>query len=332
MKEYDYIKLIKGIVDTDLNIIGDDTAIIKDSGLVLTCDTLVENTHFNLSTTSAYDLGFKAGAVNLSDIATTGGQCDYILVSLAFSNDIDEYFLKDFYSGLKSICDEFNTSIVGGDLTYNDKLIITITAIGKTNKVTGRNFAKQGQKILTTGDYGASYTGLKLLNSLNNENYSKVFTPKLKPSIDYIISRHRKPQPRIKEAQFITEILGYKEYCMMDTSDGLADALYQISQKSKKRLDIYIDSIPIHQSLFEINLLLSINSFQAALYGGEDFELIFTCDETDLDKLLNNDHYSFKVIGEVLDDEPGVSLITENTSLELDEYLLEEEISFKHFR
>lgn len=324
MKEYEYIKTIKNIIDNKLDIIGDDTAIIKESGLVLTCDTLVENVHFKIETTSAMDLGYKAGAVNLSDIAASGGVCKYLLVSLALPEYIDIEYIEHFYEGLKSISDQFNTHIVGGDLTKSSQLVITVTAIGHTDKQSSRCYAQEDQLIITTGDYGASATGLTLLELTKSG--------KLDPlkNLNEITSRHLRPYPRINEAQFFVNNCHYEKYCMMDTSDGLADAVYQISQKSKKKLVLDLDKIPIAPELFEIHQMFMLNSYKLALYGGEDFELIFTCEEKDLDILLNS-NYSFKEIGKVTAGTPGVLLIAGDQIIELDKYTLEEEISFKHF-
>jgi thiamine-monophosphate kinase len=323
MKEFELIQAIKDIADSKLNIIGDDTAVINETGTVLTCDTLVENTHFKLNTHTPFELGYKAAAVNLSDIAASGGICEYLLVSLAMPQYIDIDFVREFYNGMIYLTEQFGVNIVGGDLTRCDVLVVTVTATGKTKKKTGRKFAKIGQKIITTGDYGASYTGLLLLQGSKNLQEND--------TIHNIISRHTKPWPRIHEAQYFLNNTDYQEYCMMDTSDGLADALYQISTKSEKRFNIYMDRIPIAPELFDIHRILNVNSFQAALYGGEDFELIFTCNEEDLEVLYKNTDFQFTCIGDIIEGKCSISLISENTVIELDEYLLEEEATFKHF-
>jgi thiamine-monophosphate kinase len=324
MREYEFIKVIKDIVDTELDIIGDDTAILQDSGTILTCDTLVEDTHFRLSNISPFELGYKAGAVNLSDIAASGGIPEYFLVALALPKNTDIDFIRDFYNGLMYIASQHKVKIIGGDLTRCPKLVITITATARATKNVSRKNAKVGQKIISTGNYGVSYTGLLLLEMAG------------KPVIDNdilnsIVARHNKPIPRLKEAQYFILNTDYDRYCMMDTSDGLADAVFQIAQKSNKRLHVYLDKIPVLPELFEIHHTMNINTYQAALYGGEDFELLFTCNPEDLDLFLNQKDFEYNEIGEIVEGEPGISLISENTIIELDEYLLEEESTFMHF-
>ena len=330
MKEYDFIKIIKEITDTDLNIIGDDTAIIKDSGLVLTCDTLVENTHFSMQTTTPYDLGYNAGAVNLSDIATSGGKCNYLLVSLAMSKNIDEKFIKEFYTGLKYISDNFNTRIIGGDLTHSNNLVVTITAIGQTNVISSRSNAKPNQYLMTTGNYGASFLGLQLLEFSKTKKLSDVFN-NYSNEINTIKNRHLKPYPRINEAQYFISSCKYDNYCIMDTSDGLADAVFQISQKSNKAIDIDVNAIPIDKSVKELAQMLHLIPEEIALYGGEDFELLFTCDESNLKELINNKNFKFTQIGRIKDAPASVKLIYKDKTIELNESLLEKKISFKHF-
>jgi thiamine-monophosphate kinase len=323
MKEYELIQIIKDIVDPDLNFIGNDTAVIKETGLVLTCDTLVEDTHFRLQNTTPFELGYKAAAVNLSDIAASGGICKYLLVALAMPPSTDKDFIRELYNGMVYLSEQFNTKIVGGDLTRSDKIVITVTAIGQTENTVGRNHAQIGQKIISTGSYGISYTGLMLLEASSFVKENDLLAG--------YIDHHKKPYPRIHEAQYFIQNTEYDSYCMMDTSDGLADAVFQLAKSSEKRLHIYLDKIPIMSELFEIHQILNINTYQAALYGGEDFELIFTCHPQDYELLLHNKDFIYTEIGEVVEGDPGVSLITENTFIELDEYLLAEESTFTHF-
>lgn len=323
MKEYQYINILKNIIDDDLNIIGDDTAVIKESGLVLTCDTLVENVHFSLQTTAAKELGYKAGAVNLSDIAASGGKCKYLLVSLALPEYIDETFIRDFYQGLKTICDKFSCHVVGGDLVSAKELVITVTAVGKTKVNASRAFAKEGQLVMTTGTYGDSFAGLQLLQkaseavSIDSENYLK--------------RAHLLPEPRLFEANYIIKNCDYVHYCLMDTSDGLADAVYQIAQKSNVTINIDISKVPVSEHLLNYAKVNNLDPVNAALYGGEDFELIFTINKEDLTKFKNNNDFKFTLIGEVCNQQPGVKLIFPDKNIDLTKQTLERNISFKHF-
>lgn len=330
MKEYDFINIIKEITDTELDLIGDDTAVIKESGLVLTCDTLVENTHFSLQTTSPYDLGYKAGAVNLSDIATSGGVCNYLLVSLAMNRNIEKEFIAEFYKGLKDISDRFNTHIVGGDLTFSNNLVITVTAIGSTKVNSSRSYAKPGQYLITTGDYGASYLGLQILEFSKRKQLSSIFDD-FKNEINIIKKRHLKPFPRINEAQHFITNFKYDQYCMMDTSDGLADAVFQISKLSNLTIEVDVSTIPIDETVKKLGKMIHLIPEELVLYGGEDFELLFTCDQNDLDLLLNNQTYTFSKIGKITEGPACVNLVYADKVVNLTESLLEKRLSFKHF-
>lgn len=325
MKEYELIKTIKDLIDIDLNIIGDDTAIIKETGDVYTCDTLVEGIHFRLETTSIFDLGYKAAAVNLSDIAASGGICKYLLVALAIPEDINISFIKEFYQGLISLTDLFNCKIIGGDLTRCDRFVITITAIGKTTKLCSRSFAADGQIIVVTGDFGGSFAGLKLLE------LNKGRIPLNDEARKVLISRHLRPYPRINEAQFFVNNTTNIRYCLMDTSDGLADALYQVAQKSKVTFEIETSKIPITKNVDSVAKYLNIDVKDAALFGGEDFELILTCEEKDLNLLLNNKDFKFTKIGRTKAGNAGVILLDGCQKVELNDTLLNKKISFKHF-
>lgn len=333
MKEYEIIKTIKSVVDTDLNLIGDDTAVIPETGAVYTCDTLVENTHFRLETTSFFDLGYKAAAVNLSDIAAAGGIGKYLLVSLALPSTISLEDIKEFYTGMKSLTDQFETAIIGGDLTKSPILTITVTAIGETTVKAGRTYAKSGQSILTTGFYGASFAGLSLLESAHSakKKKSNEDTHLDKPAMAYLKEVHKRPFPRIKEVQRFLDLSNYKTYCLMDTSDGLADALFQLSQRSNVRLNVDTALIPINRQTRDFCHYSHQDPLDMALYGGEDFQIILTCEKSD-EKILLEAPLGLTKIGHVSDKKSGVTLVYENgTSIELTEDLLETSLSFKHF-
>ena len=330
MKEYRYIEKIKSIIDNDLNIIGDDTAIIKDSGLVMTIDTLVDKTHFDSTKVSFYDIGYKAAAVNLSDIAASGGTCNYLLVSIAMPQYLKEDFFEEFYKGMKDLTDKFNCSVVGGDLTSSKHLVITVCAIGYTKKFSARSNAKTGQKLVVTGDFGASFCGLNFIQCPQMKKDAER-NIKQKKFYDSVINKHLLPYPRIDEAQYLVNNTDYDSYCIMDTSDGIADALYQISRKSNKRLNVDVDAIPIEIKTEIYTKSIGADPKDYGLFGGEDFELLFTCEEQDLDKLLNNTVYKYTVIGDVIDGDAGVTLNYKDKNIELDEEYLSNTIAFRHF-
>ena len=161
MKEREILDTIAKIINSEY--IGDDCAYLKDLGIVVTSDSLVEGVHFLCEFTDAYKLGFKSAMVNISDIAASGAEPLYLTVSLSLPSDIDNEFISEFYKGLQSACK--SAKIIGGDITGGDKIYISITAIGKTlhRKISSRSYAKVGQKIIVSGYHGSSAAGLQQL-------------------------------------------------------------------------------------------------------------------------------------------------------------------------
>ncbi len=261
-REQKLISQIKSLVDAGGRFIGDDCAILPGN-LLTTTDTMVEQTHFRLDSTSLNDLGWKAMAVNLSDIAAMAGLPEYALIALsAPENFYTSNKVLALYEGLHACAKHYKTSIVGGDITRGSSLIITITILGRAGQsgVLQRNGAKAGDIVLVTGDFGASAAGLQLLT----DNSS---------SFQHCLDKHRRPQPRLKESQTLIEKTGSRG-ALMDTSDGLADALAQIARASNVGMQIDLAAVPVHSQTKKFASQANLDPYELALYGGEDYELV----------------------------------------------------------
>lgn len=251
MKEKDFIKIIKNTTQSEY--IGDDCAYLKDLGIVVSQDNLVEDVHFSMEFTDAYKLGYKSAMVNISDIAASGAEPEYISVGLSLPENTDAKFVEDFYKGLKDACGKIK--ITGGDITGSDKIFISITIIGKTagRKISSRKNAKEGYKIIVSGNHGSSAAGLKELFAGRQNKFTQ---------------EHLMPKAQIAFSKYISQNIK-TDYAMMDTSDGLMDALIQIAQASKVMLDVDFEKIPYDKELEKFE-----NYKDLILYGGEDYQLV----------------------------------------------------------
>lgn len=260
MKEKELISVIKQTLNS--SYIGDDCAYLKDLEIVVTQDSLVEGVHFSLDYFTPYQLGFKSVAVNLSDVAASGAKPEYLTISLSLPKGLDSEFVKEFYEGCKAACGGI-CEIVGGDITGADKLFISVCAIGSTKNrnISSRKNAKEGYKIVIAGEHGSSDIGLKLLQK-------ECFAP------DEIVKKHLMPVPQIDFGAAAGE--NVKEpYAMMDTSDGLIDALCTISKESGVGLVIDFDKIPVNP------LVKNYKNWQnSVLFGGEDYGIVAVIPET----------------------------------------------------
>ncbi len=267
MKEKDFILQIQKFLNSEY--IGDDCAYLKDLGIVITQDSMVEDIHFKTDFATPYQIGYKAAMVNISDVCASGAEPKYITVALSLPKQTEIEFVQEFYKGLKDACKD--VEIVGGDITGSDKIYISITAIGitKDRKISSRKNAKIGQKIIVSGSHGSSGAGLAEL--LNGNRTGKFITKHLMPEAQLDFSR--------KIASTIKE-----DYAMMDTSDGLMDALSQIANESGVLLDVDFEKIPYDKEIENFK-----NYKNLILYGGEDYQLVATV----------TDPQDFTVIGEV---------------------------------
>jgi thiamine-monophosphate kinase len=258
--------------------LGDDCARLAGETLV-TCDTLVDGTHFISSKIRLQDLGWKAMSVNLSDIAAMAGRPRYALVALTLPPGFNEDSVETLYDGITECASAYRTTVVGGDITTGPVLTITVTLLGDVheNGCLTRMGAREGDAVLVTGDFGASMAGLRIV-----ESESKA---KLKSSMEKIdqnfnlkesescLSKHLRPLPRLSESWELVKQSGERG-ALMDASDGLADALVQIATASDVGLTIDLNQVPIRQETKSVALKCKENYIDWALYGGEDFELV----------------------------------------------------------
>lgn len=256
MKEKEFITIIKNTLNSPY--IGDDCAYLKDLGIVVTQDSLVEDIHFSTKFISAFDLGFKAVMVNVSDVVASGAEPKYLTVSLSLPSNVKEDFVEEFYDGCKKACGN-DVQIVGGDITGSEKIYISISAIGKTlgRNISSRKNAKIAQKVIVSGIHGSSSAGLKLL--LEGKNSPEKF-----------IKSHINPVAQVEFGKNISTTVK-EPYAMMDTSDGLMDGLSTIANESGVLLDIDFDKIPYDKDIEQFE-----NWQDLVLFGGEDYQILAT--------------------------------------------------------
>lgn len=256
MKEKEFITIIKNTLNSPY--IGDDCAYLKDLGIVVTQDSLVEDIHFSTKFISAFDLGFKAVMVNVSDVVASGAEPKYLTVSLSLPSNVKEDFVEEFYNGCKKACGN-DVQIVGGDITGSEKIYISICAIGKTlgRNISSRKNAKIGQKVIVSGIHGSSSAGLKLLLECKN-------------SPEKFIKSHINPVAQVEFGKNISTTVK-EPYAMMDTSDGLMDGLSTIANESGVLLDIDFDKIPYDKDIEQFE-----NWQDLVLFGGEDYQILAT--------------------------------------------------------
>jgi thiamine-monophosphate kinase len=285
---------------TSLVGIGDDAAVIDagDSCILVSTDMLVEGIHFDLSYTPIRHLGYKAVAVNVSDIAAMNARAEQITVSIALSNRFSLEAVDELYAGIKAACESYKVDLVGGDTTSSvSGLIISITAIGRAKKenIVYRNGARPTDIICVTGDLGAAYLGLQVM-----EREKEVFlvNPDAQPGLDkyeYMIGRLLKPEARMDIIHELEE-LQIMPTSMIDISDGLASELFHLASQSGTGIRIFEDKLPIETFTYETAAIeFKIDPSTCALHGGDDYELLFTIRQEDFEKVKN--HQDIHLIG-----------------------------------
>jgi len=323
LSELGEFKLIKHLTKnfaqqnkSSLKGIGDDAAVISCSSgeIVLTTDLLVEGIHFNLVYTPLKHIGYKSVVVNLSDIYAMNARPSQITVSLAVSKKFSIQALEEFYSGIKLACERYSVDLIGGDTSSSlTGMMISITAVGfaPTDKLVYRNGARFNDLICVSGDLGAAYTGLQIL-----ERERKIFEsdhmiqPKL-AGYDYILERQLKPEAR----KDIIEKLGEVDILptsMIDISDGLSSDLLHICRQSNAGCRIYQEKIPVSQETAKAAAELNIEPLICTLNGGEDYELLFTVALSEADKIAGLPEVS--IIGHITGQDKGSKLITSEGS------------------
>src|ERR1700733_11840295 len=292
--------------------VGDDAAVIDHFGkqTVITTDLLIEGVHFDLIYTPLRHLGYKSVVVNLSDIYAMNAIPTQITLSIGISNRFSLEALDEFYEGVYAACDKYGVDLVGGDTASSQKgFIISVTAIGEVapDKFVKRSTARQGDLLCCTGDLGAAYIGLILL-----EREKKIFleTPQVKADLEgekYVIGRLLKPEARKDIIEFFqqSELL---PTAMMDISDGLSSEILHICRQSQLGCVLYEEKIPIAEDTRNAAYKFELDPTACALSGGEDYELLFTVSQQDYDKLVLNEQIS--VIGYMTEPEKGNKIIT----------------------
>ncbi len=292
--------------------IGDDAAVLKygDKHLLVSTDMLVEGIHFDLMYSPLKHLGYKAVVVNLSDIYAMNATPKQITVSIAISSKFSVEALDELYAGIKEACRIYKVDLVGGDTCSSPKgLTISVTGIGEAlaDEITYRSGAKAGDIVCITGDLGAAFLGLQILE---REKQLYISNPGIQPDLEnqkYLLERQLKPEARKDSIAF------FKQHdllptAMIDISDGLASDLMHICKASGVGAFLEEGKIPIKDEAQLMAIKFKMDPITTALNGGEDYELLFTVNEKDLEKIRFMP--SVYIIGEITDKKEGLKLHT----------------------
>ena len=308
----DEIKLVN---TSSIKGVGDDAAILnytEDKDILVTTDMLMEGVHFDLVYTPLKHLGYKSAVVNFSDIYAMNGTPKQITVSLAISKRFSIEHIEEFYEGIKLACENYGVDIIGGDTTSSlTGLAISITCIGEAQKgkTVMRSGAKETDLICVTGNLGAAYMGLQLLER-EKSVFNKMKTNDLEPDFggkEYILERQLKPEAR-KEVIAELNKLNVIPTSMMDISDGLSSELMHICTQSNVGCRVYADKLPIDYQTAIMAEELNMSALTCALNGGEDYELLFTVPLTEHEKVSKISGVT--VIGHITKDTLGLGVVT----------------------
>lgn len=294
--------------------VGDDAAVIDNGNLktVMTTDMLVEGVHFDLTYVPLRHLGYKSVVVNLSDVYAMNAEPKQILVSIAISNRFRLEALEELYAGMLMACKKYNVDLVGGDTTSSlSGLVINITAIGaaKEEDLAYRNGAKESNLLCVSGDLGGAYMGLQIL-----EREKAVFkeNPKLQPDLegkDYILERQLKPEAR-KDIIEVLKGLDIKPTSMIDVSDGLSSEILHLCTQSDVGVELYEEKIPIDPLTYETAREFNLDPTLCVLSGGEDYELLFTVDISEYEKLKTS--MDITIIGHITNAAKGCLMVSKS--------------------
>lgn len=298
--------------------VGDDAAAIRSAegrAEVVSSDLLLEGVHFDLAYVPLRHLGYKSVAVNLSDIAAMNAQPYGIIVSIGASNRFPVEALEELYHGIRIACEHYQVDLLGGDTTSSRQgLVISITALGRAPEpaLVYRGGAKPQDLICVSGNLGAAYAGLLVL-----EREKNVFlqSPHLQPELelyDYVVGRQLKPEARLDILARLAE-LGVQPTSMMDISDGLASELHHLCRASKVGATIYANKLPIDPQTVSVAEEFKLSPLTCALNGGEDYELIFTVPLPAFDALKAEREIT--IIGHMTPEAGLVQIVLENGEL-----------------
>lgn len=293
--------------------VGDDAALIKTPAghqQVISTDLLLENIHFDLAYMPLKHLGYKSVMVNISDLCAMNAEPKQITVSIAVSNRFPLEALEELYSGIAAACNAYKVDLIGGDTTSSATgLIISITAIGlaKPSSIVRRSGAKENDLLVVSGDLGAAYLGLQVL-----EREKQVFkvNPQNQPDLTpytYLVERQLKPEARWDVIKLFKD-LGIKPTSMIDISDGLSSETIHLTKASRLGAVVYEEHIPLDPQVISTCEEFNMDSTTIALNGGEDYELLFTIDQKDYPALKGNPN--FTIIGHMTHEREGVHLMT----------------------
>jgi thiamine-monophosphate kinase len=289
--------LIKRINDANLATyhassklgIGDDAAVIDvgEKYMLISTDFLLEGIHFDLTYAPLKHLGYKAVAINVADIAAMNGIPKQITVSIAISSKFGLEAIDELYEGIRMACESYHIDLVGGDTTASRSgLVISITAIGEVekDKIVFRHGAQPNHIVCVSGDLGAAYLGLQVLE---REKREFLENPHMQPKIDekgYLVSRQLKPEARM---DIIHELIekGIKPSSMIDISDGLASEILHLAANSGYGFTVFFENIPIENLTLETATEFNLNPITSVMNGGEDYELLMTFSQADFDKV-----------------------------------------------
>lgn len=307
----------KPVNESTLMGVGDDAAVLEASGqlTLLSTDMLVEGIHFNLSYMPLQHLGYKAVAVNVSDIAAMNGVPKQITVNLGLSNRFSVEAVESIYEGIRFACQDYKIDLVGGDTTASSSgLIISISIVGEAtkDKVVYRNGAEVNDILCVTGDLGGAFLGLQVL-----EREKEVFqaNPEMQPELsqfEYLIRRQLKPTARMDIVYELAE-LGVVPSSMIDVSDGLVSEVFHLCKQSDLGASIFENKLPIDQETHNAAMEFKMDPTTCALNGGEDYELLFTIGQQDHEKLKNV--ADIHMIGYMDKKEKGRNLVTKNENI-----------------
>lgn len=300
-----------------IKAIGDDAAVLdfKSKQVVLTTDLLVEHVHFDLSYMPLKHLGYKAIMANLSDVYAMNANATQVIIGIAISNRFPLEAIEELYAGIETAAKIYGVDVVGGDTTSSTTgLIISVTAVGEAHKndVVYRSGAKPNDLLVVTGDLGAAYMGLQVL-----EREKEVFkvNPSNQPDLDpytYIVERQLKPEAR-KDIVKLLKDLKVKPTSMIDISDGLSSEIIHLCKQSNVGAALYENKIPLDPQVISTCEEFNIDSTTIALNGGEDYELLMSISQEDFPKIKGNPNLT--VIGYMTEKENGMHLITRGETL-----------------
>ena len=306
--------------NSTIKAVGDDCAILnyKDKQILVSTDTMCEGVHFDMVYTPLKHLGYKIAVTNFSDVYAMNGQPKQITIALSVSNRYSVEALEELYSGIHLACEKYGVDIVGGDTTSSQSgMVISITVIGQgeQDKIVKRSTAKENDLICVTGDLGAAYAGLLVLQ---REKATWLANPNMQPDLgtyDYVLQRQLKPEAQKWLIDWLKEndILPTS---MIDISDGLASEMLHICHDSNVGCELYMEKIPIDYETSRVLEEFKIAAETGALNGGEDYEILFTVSQKDYNKI--KDKKNIHIIGYICDKSLGCKLVTpQNTTMDI---------------